>query len=136
MPEDESGANPGPPKGKPVDEMFLVNQTKIQSIQRCKRMLRFLQLLAEGHHTEMQNYLREQLLANGVPSQRSFDFISYLAGMLSLYEKSYINVNTCDLGAQLFDTLIELVQGPCRMNQRRLVEAKVIDCCRDLIQQG
>ena len=95
MPEDESGANPGPPKGKPVDEMFLVNQTKIQSIQRCKRMLRFLQLLAEGHHTEMQNYLREQLLANGVPSQRSFDFISYLAGMLSLYEKSYINVNTC-----------------------------------------
>ena len=56
--------------------------------------------------------------------------------MLSLYEKSYINVNTCDLGAQLFDTLIELVQRPYRMNQRRLVEAKVIDCCRDLIQQG
>jgi hypothetical protein len=57
----------------------------------------------------MQNYLREQLLENGVISQRSFDFISYLASMLSLYEKSYINVNTCDLGAQLFDTLIELV---------------------------
>jgi hypothetical protein len=96
-------------------------------------MLRFLQLLAEGHHGEMQNYLREQILANGVASQRSFDFISYLATMLSLYEKSYINFNTCDLGGQVFDTLIELVQGPCRMNQRRLVEAKVIDCCRDLI---
>jgi hypothetical protein len=29
MLEDEDGANPGPPKSKPVDEMFLVNQTKI-----------------------------------------------------------------------------------------------------------
>jgi hypothetical protein len=62
-----------------VDEMFLVNQTKTQSITRCMRMLRFLQLLCEGHHTEMQNFLREQILKNGVPNQKSFDFISYIA---------------------------------------------------------
>jgi|Dee2metaT_28_FD_contig_21_4370072_length_306_multi_5_in_0_out_0_1 hypothetical protein len=29
-------------ENKPVDEMFLVNQTKNQSITRCMRMLRFL----------------------------------------------------------------------------------------------
>ena len=42
-----------------MDEMFLVNQSKTQSIIRCMRMLRFIQLLCEGHHTEMQNFLRE-----------------------------------------------------------------------------
>jgi len=36
----------------------------------------------------------------------------------------------------MMDTLIELVQGPCKLNQKRLVESKIIDCCRDLIQQG
>lgn len=37
----------------PVDEMFLVNHAKNQSIVRCMRLLRFLQLLTEGHHTEL-----------------------------------------------------------------------------------
>ena len=34
------------------------------------------------------------------------------------------------------DTLIELIQGPCKENQRTLVTSKVIDNCRDLISQG
>ena len=32
----------GQSENKPVDEMFLVNQTKTQSIVRCMRLLRFL----------------------------------------------------------------------------------------------
>lgn len=36
---------------KPVDEMFLVNQTKNQAVNRCMRLLRFVQLMTEGHHT-------------------------------------------------------------------------------------
>ena len=56
--------------------------------------------------------------------------------MLAIYEKQYINCYSCHLGMQLIDTLIEVVQGPCKLNQKRLVEAKIIDCCRDLIQQG
>lgn len=53
--------------------------------------------------------------------------------MLSNFEKQFINCHTCDLGQQLIDTLVEVIQGPCKMNQKRLVEAKIIDCCRDLI---
>lgn len=56
-----------------------------------------------------------------------------MAQMLAAYEKQYINCQTCDLGQQLIDTLIEVIQGPCKENQRRLVEAKIIDCCRDLV---
>lgn len=132
---DQKDGDEGKPDNK-VDEMFLVNQTKTQSITRCMRMLRFLQLLTEGHHTELQNYLREQVLLNGVTNQKSFDFVSYLAQMMAMYEKQFINCYSCNLGMQLIDTLIEFVQGPCKQNQRRLVEAKIIDCCRDLIQQG
>ena len=127
------GGEGQPAENKQVDEMFLVNQTKTQSIVRCMRMLRFLQLLTEGHHTQLQNYLREQVFSNGVVNQKSFDFISYVAQMLAMYEKQYINCYSCALGMQLIDTLIEVVQGPCKENQRRLVEAKIIDCCRDLI---
>lgn len=36
----------------------------------------------------------------------------------------------------MIDTLIELIQGPCKDNQRTLVSSKVIDNCRDLISQG
>ena len=36
---------------KPVDEMFLVNQQKNQAVNRCMRLLRFVQLMTEGHHT-------------------------------------------------------------------------------------
>lgn len=116
--------------------MLNVNEGKGLSILRCMRMLRFLQLLTEGHHTEMQNYLREQTHPNGCVNQKSFDFISYVAQMLAVYEKQYVNCYSCALGMQLIATLIEVVQGPCKENQRRLVEAKIIDCCRDLIQQG
>lgn len=138
---DEGGPAAGaaggqPAESTPVDEMFLVNQAKNQSIVRCMRLLRFLQLLTEGHHTELQNFLREQIYGNGVVNQKSFDFVSYVAQMLGMYEKQFVNCYSCALGDQLIGTLIEVVQGPCQMNQRRLVEAKIIDCCRDLIQQG
>ena len=33
----------------------------------------------------------------------------------------------------MIETLIEVIQGPCKDNQRTLVAAKVIDNCRDLI---
>lgn len=56
--------------------------------------------------------------------------------MLGQYEKQYVNCYSCELGYQLIDTLIELIQGPCKENQRTLVTSKVIDNCRDLISQG
>ena len=36
----------------------------------------------------------------------------------------------------MMETLTEFIQGPCKENQRALVNAKVIDNCRDLISQG
>ena len=116
-----------------VDEMFLVNQIKSQYIKRTMRLLRFIQLLCEGQNAPLQNYLRVQVQANGEVNHKSFDFISYIAQMLGVFEKQYINCYSCQLTQQMIETLKEVIQGPCKENQRRLVEAKSIDCCRDLI---
>lgn len=121
-------------KSEPVDEMTIVNQVHMQSMQRTYRLLRFIQLLTEGHNDHIQNFLREQKLSNGLINQKSFDFVSYVAQMMTIYEKQYINCYSCQLGMQMIDTLVEIIQGPNKTNQKRLVEAKLIDCCRDLIQ--
>ena len=41
-----------------------------------------------------------------------------------------------ELGAQMLDTLTELIQGPCTENQRSLVTSKSIDNCRDILTQA
>lgn len=56
--------------------------------------------------------------------------------MLGVYEKQYVNAFSCEMGFQMLDTLIELVQGPCKENQRTLVSSKVIDNCRDFLGHG
>ena len=63
----------------------------------------------------MQNFLRQQV-NNGILNNKSFDFITYVAQMMAIYEKQFINCYTCGLGMQLMETLIEVVQGPCKMN--------------------
>lgn len=56
--------------------------------------------------------------------------------MLGIYVKNYVNCYSTELGNQVIEALVEFVQGPCRANQKTLVDTKVIDCCRDLLSQG
>ena len=63
---------------------------------------------------------------------KSFDFVSLLARMVGEFYKLF-GSQTCDLGQQLIDTLIELIQGPCSGNQKALISAKIIDSSRDFI---
>ena len=44
-----------------------------------------------------------------------------------------MNDQTFDVCNQLIDTLIESIQGPCKLNQRSLVESKIIDSSREYI---
>ena len=77
----------------------------------------------------MQNYLRDQKYEN--PSLNR-DFVSFGAKMLSTFVKIN-NKMSMELGIQLLDFLIELVQGPCIANQAQLVNIKVVDICKDLL---
>lgn len=97
------------------------------------RILRFLQLLTENHYTPMQDFLREQVMLNGQTNSKTFDVVTFISTMLGAYENEYVNCYSSNLGNQMMDTLTEFIQGPCKENQRALVNAKVIDNCRDLI---
>jgi hypothetical protein len=100
------------------------------SIKVVKGTLRFLQLLCEGHYLEMQNYLRDQSLQELAINKR--DFVETTARLFG----SFIKINnemSLDLGIQIIDFLVELIQGPCEENQKKLVNCKVVEFCKDLL---
>lgn len=100
------------------------------SIKVVKGTIRFLQLLCEGHYLDMQNYLRDQTLQEVAQNKR--DFVATSSRLLG----SFIKINndmSIDLGIQIIDFLIELIQGPCMQNQEKLINCKVVDYCKDLL---
>ena len=130
----DQGANGGEAKQKKDDDKG--GNDAALSVKKVIRILRFLQLLVEGHFTPLQEHMREQRMSDGQINPKSFDFVGFISTMLGVFEKQYVNCYSCELGYQMIDTLIELIQGPCKENQRTLVSSKVIDNCRDLVSQG
>jgi len=97
-----------------------------------QRTLRFLQLLCEGHHSGLQNFLRDQS-SEGNSHKKSFDLVTQTTSALSQYAK-VINVRNTELGLQILETIIEVVQGPCMANQEVLcLHTKVIENLKDII---
>ena len=47
--------------------------------------------------------------------------------------QNMLNDQTFDVCDQLVGTLIEMIQGPCKLNQRSLVNANIIDSSREYI---
>ena len=52
--------------------------------------------------------------------------------MLEQFQKIFNN-NTADIGHQTVDILTECIQGPCKLNQKALVNAKILDSSREYI---
>lgn len=90
------------------------------------------QLFCEGHNFQLQNTLRQQFNEDGKIKGKSFDFPAYYAKMFEEYNK-ILNNNTLDIGDQLVGTLTECIQGPCKLNQKTLVYAKILDSSREYI---
>jgi len=64
----------------------------------------------------------------------NIDIPTTISNMLGIFAKE-ANIDIMDLGGQIIDTLIELIQGPCEGNQKALISAKIIDYCRDFIAE-
>jgi len=103
-----------------------------KNIEDMRLLLRFMQLLCEGHHSGLQNFLREQT-HGGIIHGKTFDFVTYFCSTMSTNEK-LINAESIGVANQLFDTLIEVVQGPCVANQRAITGTKVVDSCKAIFQ--
>ncbi|EGR30411.1 MIR domain protein [Ichthyophthirius multifiliis] len=90
-------------------------------------ILRFLQLLAEGHYLDLQKYMRLQ-----TQNYHNYDLLEAIIGLLNAYffkkQEKYIKNMT-----QCFDTLTEYIQGPCKENQMALIQDNFLDLASSLL---
>eukprot|EP00960_Hanusia_phi_P040112 754256-Hanusia_phi.AAC.3 len=89
-------------------------------------ILRFLQLLCEGHNREMQEYMRFQ-------GKKSIDLVSSCAEFLAACSR---HMHPCSIAyaIQCVDTLVEFVQNPCYKNQRALVDTQLPHVLNQFLQ--
>ncbi|KAM7408499.1 hypothetical protein PAMA_002295 [Pampus argenteus] len=104
-------------------------------------LLRFLQLLCEGHNSDFQNYLRTQTGNNTTVNiiistvdyllrvQESIsDFYWYYSGKDVIDVHGQQNFSKAiKVAKQVFNTLTEYIQGPCTGNQQSLAHSRLWD---------
>ena len=87
----------------------------------ANKVLLFMECTCEGHYREMQDYMRDQ------PSARTqVNLVIDLVNNLLVLERT-LDSHTVSLTCQLYQTLTELVQGPCPGNQRFLIGTNLCD---------
>jgi len=92
------------------------------------KILRFLQLLCEGHNLDLQRYLLSQ-----THNVHSYDLVSETAAFLEALERE-VDVNNANIAIQLFETLTEYCQGPCYENQFALIRTKLCNSANWILE--
>lgn len=105
-------------------------------------ILRFLQLLCEGHFLGMQNYLRNQQVSKmhalsettskfaalptaNATGEANVNLVAECVQCLLALEK-HIDPSMIDVATQMFVTLTEFSQGPCVANQAEICRPKLL----------
>jgi hypothetical protein len=90
--------------------------------------LRLMQLLCEGHNLALQEYLCQQ-------DNATFNQVNFTRLVSEFYNSYYkfINQDCVELGEGLTDFLVECVQGPCRLNQKTIVDMKLVQSVNDFL---
>lgn len=89
--------------------------------------LKFLQLLCENHNQLLQNYLRLQ-----TNSRNNYDMVNFTISLLEELMKRK-NFYEFLITSQCFDTLTEFIQGPCRENQKAIIDSKFLEVASGLL---
>eukprot|EP01080_Neovahlkampfia_damariscottae_P000959 gene959-9866_t len=111
-----------------MNQLKFIDTEEFRGVDYIQTLLRFLQLLCEGHNLENQKYLNIQPEA-----QKSVNLIDEtLAFTLRL--KKYIDHTNVDVAVQAFDTLTEYVQGPCVENQILLNQSSLYEMANDILE--
>ena len=125
-------------------KVYEVETTEMYTFERtngtCIKILKFLQLLCEGHNQALQNYLRVQHLEeedvyvdeSHRHRTRNIDFVRYSVELFGSYIK-FFNASCHELGNMLLDFMIEAIQGPCYGNQQTLSNSKILDYVKDFL---
>ncbi len=91
------------------------------------QLFELLQLLCEGHFSDMQNYLREQ-----EDNQISINALEPMIAVLELTAKS-IDRRTLALALKTLACLTEVMQGPCFENQEFVTSQNIADVATKIL---
>ena len=91
------------------------------NLHHIRETLRVMQLFAEGHNIEMQNYLREQT-DNVVSYNLVKESFSFLCAAITMEAHDGF---TQRIVVQAFNSLTEFCQGPCKGNQIQLIKGNI-----------
>ena len=130
-PDDDDDDNEVPIdlKTQPIPDHIIVDMSDRFCVTHMGVLLRFLQLLTEGHNDEMQNYLREQ-----PDNQTSIDLVEAVVTFLQQFK--YCNRITADVQIATLECLIEAVQGPCSDNQSEIVSFNIGESLCMILNDG
>ena len=112
-----------------VKELSTAEMKKLKSkeVDGIKNVIKLLQLFAEGHFSDLQNYIRHQ--AN---SYHSYNLLDDVADLLGVYMHTEHN-EFFRIMEQCFDTLSEYIQGPCFENQANVIQGSFLDVASNLL---
>lgn len=85
------------------------------------QVLQLMECMAEAQYQVMKDFMRVQGMM-----RTQVNMVLYLVNNLLVLERS-VSPLTISLTCQLYQTLIELVQGPCSANQRLLIGTNLCD---------
>ncbi|KRF97582.1 uncharacterized protein Dwil_GK20678, isoform D [Drosophila willistoni] len=104
-------------------------------------LFRFIQLTSEGHNLEWQNYLRTQA-GNTTTVNVVISTVDYLLRLQESIMDFYWHYSSKEIidpagkanffkaigvASQVFNTLTEVIQGPCTLNQQALAHSRLWD---------
>lgn len=123
-----------------MHDRFQLETQKVKNIQEnpnekisedeCEEMkdiLRLLQLFAEGHFSDLQNYIRHQ-----TNSYHSYDLLDDISDLLNAYMQIK-HTAFFDTMIQCFDTITEFIQGPCVENQVAIIQGSFLDLACNIL---
>lgn len=119
-----------------VSSDFREGAATAEGIEVALAVMRLLQVMCEGHHAGLQNFLRDQVAsARGKAvraGMRSVDLVGATCSFLETLA-AHVDAGSIELVVQCLDTVIEFVQGPCKANQVLIVHANFVEVASSLL---
>ena len=76
--------------------------------------------MCEGHYSDLQNFFRQQPRRASESVNLIGEILRYLRALEPSMTQAHISI-----AVQLFNTLTELIQGPCELNQVDWLSARL-----------
>ncbi|CUI11444.1 inositol 1,4,5-trisphosphate/ryanodine receptor, putative, partial [Bodo saltans] len=108
---------------------YAITKSRPVTFGTMESILRFLQLMCEGHHLGLQDYLREQQ-----DNLRSVNVVKdIILFLIELALHDVFAIRSFSLMLQCLNALTEFCQGPCIGNQKLIVSTGGCQCINTIL---